>query len=747
MKTTKFLTILFALIMGAAIDTTAQSVTPVTGTTNQWTFTMPNNDVRVKATPFSKQKVEFESTELKAKFENLDPSKDDDIYLEDDVCTITLKSEQTLSAYLVCSYTDASGKAKTDIIPAKANTTGVYELTIPEAKVNDAVGYGTITIKDATPNFVATDANKNVLQGFATLAEALKYDYGTATAVTIALKNDVTNGTTDKIEVRQTPTVTIDFSGHTMAGGAYVDFMSGTYTIKGDATTSISPCCFAIESGTTVTIDGGTYTNNAAIALFTGNYIAVANFGNLTIKKGSFTGTCAVSNSHNGTITIEDGTFTGIGESNSCGYAAVSPATTTISGGTFSGNTAAITSYAVPTLGTNCAFYTTLANGTKKPLVTDDLKIVSSVLCDADGNILKNVSVHQSPEAYAVYDGTNKTLTFYYDYEIASNKTTFGAANVFDDISTYTDYPSHAVSSICTEIETVVFDKTYEYYHPTTCRNLLANLVNLTTITGMEKYLNTDKVTSMYQMFAGCNSITTLDLTNFNTESVTDMEGMFTYCRNLTAIKVGTGWETNKVTSSSAMFDNCSELIGGNGTKYSSSHIDHTYACIDGASTPGYFTSGDYKIFYNLQNGTGELYANVTINETAPTSDTYNGASAKELPVLTSNGYTFKGWTRVHPDGTVYTKTITDPDDPTQTIAVDDAGNTSLAKGTTGNRIYQAEWVEKTEITPANIAALIKTTKPYDGTQTAYAKTGCYKETATDSATIFKVLSGAKSKT
>ena len=47
MKATSFLTILFALIMGVAIDATAQSVSPVTGTTNQWTFTMPAYDVFV----------------------------------------------------------------------------------------------------------------------------------------------------------------------------------------------------------------------------------------------------------------------------------------------------------------------------------------------------------------------------------------------------------------------------------------------------------------------------------------------------------------------------------------------------------------------------------------------------------------------------------------------------------------------------------------------------------------------------
>ncbi|MBO7440875.1 MAG: BspA family leucine-rich repeat surface protein, partial [Bacteroidales bacterium] len=53
MKTTKFLTILFALIIGAAIDASAQggnTIEPTSSGTNQWTFTMPDGDVRVQAT-------------------------------------------------------------------------------------------------------------------------------------------------------------------------------------------------------------------------------------------------------------------------------------------------------------------------------------------------------------------------------------------------------------------------------------------------------------------------------------------------------------------------------------------------------------------------------------------------------------------------------------------------------------------------------------------------------------------------
>ena len=40
------------------------------------------------------------------------------------------------------------------------------------------------------------------------------------------------------------------------------------------------------------------------------------------------------------------------------------------------------------------------------------------------------------------------------------------------------------------------------------------------------------------------------------------------------------------------MFDECTALKGGQGTNYSSSHTDKTYARIDNPSyAPGYFTS------------------------------------------------------------------------------------------------------------------------------------------------------------
>ena len=108
---------------------------------------------------------------------------------------------------------------------------------------------------------------------------------------------------------------------------------------------------------------------------------------------------------------------------------------------------------------------------------------------------------------------------------------------------------------------------------------------------------NTSQVTNMYSMFDSCSGLTSLDLSNFDTSQVKVMSYMFSDCSKLTSLYVSEynsetkkGWTKENVTSSSKMFKNCTNLVGGNGTKFSSSHTNKTYARIDTASTPGYFT-------------------------------------------------------------------------------------------------------------------------------------------------------------
>ena len=69
------------------------------------------------------------------------------------------------------------------------------------------------------------------------------------------------------------------------------------------------------------------------------------------------------------------------------------------------------------------------------------------------------------------------------------------------------------------------------------------------------------------------------------------MGSMFTGDSNLSTIYVGSGWSTAAINFSADMFLDCTNLVGGMGTTYDSSHVDAAYAHIDGGSSnPGYFT-------------------------------------------------------------------------------------------------------------------------------------------------------------
>ena len=104
---------------------------------------------------------------------------------------------------------------------------------------------------------------------------------------------------------------------------------------------------------------------------------------------------------------------------------------------------------------------------------------------------------------------------------------------------------------------------------------------------------NTSKVTNMSKMFKE-SAVTSLDLSSFDTSNVTNMKEMFLDAINLTTIYVTNKFKTDNVTLYGSMFNGCSKLVGGNGTKYNKIYsYDKTYARVDGgpdSDTPGYFT-------------------------------------------------------------------------------------------------------------------------------------------------------------
>lgn len=101
----------------------------------------------------------------------------------------------------------------------------------------------------------------------------------------------------------------------------------------------------------------------------------------------------------------------------------------------------------------------------------------------------------------------------------------------------------------------------------------------------------TGKTESMSSMFLNCRNVTALDLSSFQVASVTNMNSMFAGCNNLRTITVSAHFMRSAASTAFDMFYNCTSLVGGAGTAYSSSHTDGEYARIDNPpDSPGYFT-------------------------------------------------------------------------------------------------------------------------------------------------------------
>ena len=128
---------------------------------------------------------------------------------------------------------------------------------------------------------------------------------------------------------------------------------------------------------------------------------------------------------------------------------------------------------------------------------------------------------------------------------------------------------------------------------------------------------NTSKVKDMRFMFSDCNNLKKLDLSSFDTSSVTTIDSLFssggatcllywwktalgsrhpaftwtTQSSILETIYVSDSWSMANVTSSDNLFNGCTKLVGGMGTRFYTSNDGLSYARIDGGtSAPGYFT-------------------------------------------------------------------------------------------------------------------------------------------------------------
>ena len=189
---------------------------------------------------------------------------------------------------------------------------------------------------------------------------------------------------------------------------------------------------------------------------------------------------------------------------------------------------------------------------------------------NADRAFLYNLKTSVTIDDYvADYESSNNTLTF---KKVTSN-------NIESlDLNHAVIVNKPTVGDMCrllginsTAIKSVVFDKSFKTYAPTSLYGFFRGLTKLETIKDL-KYLNTEQVTNMSYMFSDCSALTSLDVTHFNTAKVTNMNYMFYRCSKLTSLDV-TKFNTANVTNMSYMFCRCPVLSSLDVTKFNTANV------------------------------------------------------------------------------------------------------------------------------------------------------------------------------
>ena len=121
----------------------------------------------------------------------------------------------------------------------------------------------------------------------------------------------------------------------------------------------------------------------------------------------------------------------------------------------------------------------------------------------------------------------------------------------------------------CSSLTSIAIDK-WLITNITNSDYMFYNCTSLQSI-DLTKWYN-DKIQSMAYMFYNCNNLTSLDVSNFDTSNVTNMRWMFAGCDQLTSLDVS-NWDTSKVTNMVCMFDSCLELTSLDVSNWDTSNV------------------------------------------------------------------------------------------------------------------------------------------------------------------------------
>ena len=174
-----------------------------------------------------------------------------------------------------------------------------------------------------------------------------------------------------------------------------------------------------------------------------------------------------------------------------------------------------------------------------------------------------------NPTPYAVFN--NDVLTFYYDNLRKTRNGTTYDINEWDE-------------ACITSTRSVVFDKSFTAYQPTSTSRWFQGMKNLTTFVYIEN-LNTSLVQNMDYMFYDCSMLTDLDLSSFDTRNVGGV--IQSFADEYTGGDDGTTLYTTYLCEGygmKSMFDGCSNLINLNVTSFITSNVRNMSYMFNGCS-------------------------------------------------------------------------------------------------------------------------------------------------------------------
>ena len=158
--------------------------------------------------------------------------------------------------------------------------------------------------------------------------------------------------------------------------------------------------------------------------------------------------------------------------------------------------------------------------------------------------------------------------------------------------------------------------------------------------------LNTQNVKDMYKMFSNCYSLSSINLTNFNTQKVEDMSWMFYNCYSLSYISLS-NFNTQNAKDMSWMFSNCYSLSSINLTNFSTQNVEDMsgmfYNCssLSSINLSNYNTQNVEDISYMFYNCTSLSSINLSNFNTQKVEDMswifYNCASLSSINLSNFN--------------------------------------------------------------------------------------------------------------